>query len=338
MDTRKISLGQFFTIENNWAQPQVVEFIEECIELHKLKKCLDPFAGKGDLLNFAINNFNIEEIIGLDIDRSLNWTYNDSLESIRKYSKTIIITNPPYLANYSAKRKGEEVYRSVSKYFQNTACDDLYQVALQKMLEKYSYIVAIIPETFINSNFSKDRVKQITVLENVPFIDTDCPVCVVCFTKNYVKDSEKKIYIDDRYIGTWDYINTCRKIPTNCIKIRFNDSDGTIALRAVDNINVDSKIKFMPAVDLDYDLENIKSSSRLITVVDIPDEIDDVERFAEICNNILTKYREIMNDILLSPFKGNKKDGSRRRRLDYKTARAIIEEAYLGYMEEKNER
>ena len=333
MDTKKISLGQFFTIEESWAQPQVVEFINSCISNNNIKKCLDPFAGRGDLLNYAINHFPFEEIIGMDIDRKLKWKYNDSLENIKKIAKTIIITNPPYLASYSAKRKGEEVYKKVSKYFQNTNCEDLYQVALQKMLEKYDYIVAIIPETFINSSFSKDRVKQITVLENVPFSDTDCPVCVVCFTKKYVADNEKYIYKNSTFIGTWEELNQHRKVPTNCIKIKFNDSTGSIALRAVDNIDANSTIKFMPTIDLDYDIDNIKTSSRLITVIDIPEEIDDVNEFTNICNTILDEYRNLISDILLSPFKGNNKNGERRRRLDYKTARAIIEEAYSIYTE-----
>lgn len=337
MDIKKISLGQFFTIEDSWAQPQVVEYINECISVKKITKCLDPFAGNGDLLDYARKNFSLQEFIGMDIDKNLPWTYNDSLESIRKISKAIVITNPPYLANYSAKRKGEDVYQTVSKYFQNTSCDDLYQVALQKMLEKYPYIVAIIPETFINSNFSKGRVKQITILENVPFADTECPVCVVCFTKNYVKDNEKQIYKNDRYVGTWKDLISHRKTPTKCIRIKFNDSSGSIGLRAVDNIDIDSAIKFMPAENLDYDLNNIKGSSRLVTVIDIPSEIEDIEKFSSICNEILDQYRIIVDDILLSPFKGNRRDGSRRRRLDYKTARAIMEEAYRNYWEGANE-
>ncbi len=46
-------------------------------------------------------------------------------------------------------------------------------------------------------------------------------------------------------------------------------------------------------------------------------------------NERLSEFRKNTDDILLSPFKGNKKNGERRRRLDYKTARAIIEDAYL---------
>ena len=48
---------------------------------------------------------------------------------------------------------------------------------------------------------------------------------------------------------------------------------------------------------------------------------------AKQCNMILAEYRLDTSDINLSPFKGNAKDGTRRRRLDYKTARAIIEQA-----------
>ena len=45
-------------------------------------------------------------------------------------------------------------------------------------------------------------------------------------------------------------------------------------------------------------------------------------------NEILNVYREETSDALLSPFKGNRKDGTRRRRLDYSTARAILESAH----------
>ena len=45
-------------------------------------------------------------------------------------------------------------------------------------------------------------------------------------------------------------------------------------------------------------------------------------------NNILKELRKNTQDIILSPFKGNMKDGRRRRRLDFKTARAILENAY----------
>lgn len=333
METKKVTLGQFFTKNSSWAQPQVVEFIQNCIN-EGYNKIVDPYAGDGDLLNYAKNNLNgIMKTIGYDIDPTLKWKVNDSLVCIPKHKNSLVLTNPPYLASYSARRKGVEVYAKVAKYFMNNSHEDLYQVALERMLESYDNVVAIIPETYINSNFSKDRLKLITILEGDPFVDTDCPVCVCCFTKNINQPRDVLFYKDGRYICTYKELQNCKKIPTNIINIKFNESKGKIALRAVDNTKDNDIIKFLPIEELEYDLKNIKVSSRLITVIDIP-EIENYDRFIDICNEILTEYREIMSDILLSPFKGNRKNGVRRRRLDYKTARAILEEAYTKYLKE----
>ena len=46
------------------------------------------------------------------------------------------------------------------------------------------------------------------------------------------------------------------------------------------------------------------------------------------CNKILNDIRNKSHDLILSPFKGNMKNGVRRRRLDFYTCRAIIEKAY----------
>jgi len=83
----------------------------------------------------------------------------------------------------------------------------------------------------------------------------------------------------------------------------------------------------MKKEELDYDLNGIKQSSRLITVIDV--EVDDrkLDEFIKVSNNLLEEFRKETDDILLSPFKGNMKNGIRRRRLDYETARAIMESA-----------
>lgn len=84
----------------------------------------------------------------------------------------------------------------------------------------------------------------------------------------------------------------------------------------------------MPRAALDYDLRKIGQSSRLITLIDLELNIGDVEALIAECNAILTRYRAETLDFPLSPFKGNRKDGVRRRRLDYASARAIVEMAY----------
>ena len=315
----KKKLGQYFTKKDLWLKPQIKKFIEDS----NCSIAYDPFAGDGDLLSCS-EVYGISNVKGLDIDKSLKWENNDSLKNIPHIDDAIIITNPPYLTNYSAKRK--KIISGMESYFEKYT--DLYQLAVIKMLEAQDYVVAIIPETFINSNFLnsvKERIKSITILVENPFEDTENPVCVVCFDNNVFANRESEIYVGDEYINTLDYIKSKSLEPLKKYKIYFNKTSGKLAIRAVDMPSKDKKIKFMTVDELSYSLNNIKNSSRLITVVDVGDLGIDISELAEQCNTILAKYRHDTMDINLSPFKGNAKDGTRRRRLDYKTARAIIE-------------
>ena len=74
-------------------------------------------------------------------------------------------------------------------------------------------------------------------------------------------------------------------------------------------------------------MSKIGISSRLITIIDLDCSDIDIKELVNECNRLLEDYRNKTKDVTLSPFKGNTKDGKRRRRLDYKTARCIIEMA-----------
>lgn len=319
--SRKRQLGQFFTKNEIWLKPSVLEFIRKS----KTTIAYDPFAGQGDLLA-AAKKLGYKKIAGLDIDKNLKWKFNDSLVSIPKVPNSIIITNPPYLTNYSAKRK--KIYREVAKYFESSGLVDLYQLALQKCLAASDFVVAIIPETFINSSFPKERLYSITILEENPFDDTDAPVCVVCFDARQKSLNEIKVYKNSHYIEKLGSLNTLRMNPQKHYNIRFNVRNGKIALRAVDMPDPNKPLEFMLKKDLDYDLKGIKQSSRLITIMDFP-EIPNAKiiPFISTCNKLLNQYRRNTFDVTLSPFKGNTSEGIRRRRLDYRTARAIMENA-----------
>ena len=56
------------------------------------------------------------------------------------------------------------------------------------------------------------------------------------------------------------------------------------------------------------------------------EELRDV--FINECNRLINDIRVKSSDVLLTPFKGNTKSGRRRRRLDFRLARAIMEIAY----------
>lgn len=321
----KKTLGQFFTEGSCWLRPQVVAFIRAT----KCKKAYDPFAGTGCLFDPVQQAVpEIEKCIGLDIDRNLGWPINDSLVKIPHEENAVIVTNPPYISNYSAARK--KIGTDLKKYFDSTDYDDVYLLALDKMLEAQKNVVAIIPETFINSPYRQKRLlKSITILEGNPFLDTDTPVVVVCFDSIEKPYSEIQIYKDSEFVCTLDDVERCRMVPDNSVKLKFNDPDGWLGVRCVDTTDPNNMLHFDFKENIDYNWEKgIKVSSRLLTLIsmDVPEKKR--QAFIDECNSILDEVRTRSHDIILSPFKGNMKNGVRRRRLDFMTCRAIIERAY----------
>lgn len=316
---KKQQLGQFFTKKTLWLLPQVLDFIKNT----GAKIAFDPFAGNGDMLN-AAKEIGFKEIKGYDIDSRLNWERNDSLVMVPRVNNAIIITNPPYLTNYSAKRKG--INGEVDKYFLGCSYDDLYQLALEKCFSN-DFGVLIIPETFINSSFPKNRLVSITILEDNPFEDTETPVCVICFNNKNKNHEDIKVYKNEKFLNNLEYFEKLRRRPQGNLYIKFNSPKGQIALRAVDTTNPAKPISFMRKNMIDYDLTNIKESSRLITLIEICADEESIDKIINRGNDILLDFRNKTFDVLLSPFKGNKKNGERRRRLDYTTARAILEDA-----------
>ena len=321
----KKTLGQFFTEGSCWLRPQVVAFIRAT----KCKKAYDPFAGTGCLFDPVQQAVpEIEKCIGLDIDKNLGWPINDSLVKIPHEENAVIVTNPPYISNYSAARK--KIGTDLKKYFDSTDYDDVYLLALDKMLEAQKNVVAIIPETFINSPYrQKHLLKSITILEDNPFLDTDTPVVVVCFDSIEKPYSEIQIYKDSEFVCTLDDVERCRTVPDNSVKLKFNDPDGWLGVRCVDTTDPNNMLHFDFKENIDYNWEKgIKVSSRLLTLIsmDVPEKKR--QAFIDECNSILAEVRTRSHDIILSPFKGNMKNGVRRRRLDFMTCRAIIERAY----------
>ncbi|WP_029512736.1 TRM11 family methyltransferase [Mycoplasmopsis iners] len=326
----KIKLGQFFTVKSLWLKPQIKDFINQ----QNRSIVYDPFAGKGDLLNVAKTMLNFKEIIGLDIDSNLNWNINDSLIKIPIVKNALILTNPPYLAKQSAKRKNIDH----DNYFSNSIYNYIYLISLEKMLDTGLPIVAIIPESFINSNFkNKHLLHSITIIEDDLFDDTENPVIVACFD-NLNKDMSKvKIFKNDFFIGYWEQIFRNKLVPVKNIQITFNSSEGWLGLKAIDGIKNSDLIRFDFKNNFDYDWQNkIKETSRHFTLIDLEIDNENKSLFINECNRILNNLRNASFDVILTPFKGNNKSGKRRRRLDFKLARAIMEQAYLKITKKKN--
>ena len=320
VDVRKVGRGAFNTKGDSWHNTVVQTFLQKT----QLDSAIDPFAGQGDLLNLCKSEYGMT-ISGMDIQENLGWPVNDSLKSIQKNVESVCVTNPPYLANYSAKRKS--MWEMVGEYFEQTGRSDLYEIALDRCLESFDYIVAIIPETFLHSTYSKDRCAYISILENNPFEDTTFPVCVSCWVPEDGQDPQ--IFLNEQEVMRYSEMIRMKGDVSRSKRVIFNDPDGNVGLRAVDGTKAEDRICFVPANEFDYPRSSIKVSSRLMTYLNIPElsTDSDVVDFCTCANAILESYRKRSQDILLSGFKGNNKEGKRRRRLDYRLGRKIALEA-----------
>ena len=197
VDVVKTGLGAFHTTGSCWLNSVVSEFIVST----NLRRAVDPFAGKGDMLNLVVSELSMQKS-GYDIDKSTGWEVNDSLVSIPRCSGSICITNPPFLAKYSARRKS--VWPLVGRYYERYGRNDLYEIALDRCLASFGHVVAILPETFLHSAYSKDRCQRIIVLEENPFDDTTFPVCVTCWSPATNQDPD--IYVGEDKVASKEAI------------------------------------------------------------------------------------------------------------------------------------
>jgi hypothetical protein len=323
IDISKVSLGSFYTTKSAWLTSEVRAFLEKALA-ESNGYLLDPFAGDGHLLEAIksdpVLGILVSQATGFDIQGDL-FPVNDSLLEIPNPQRAVIVTNPPYLANHSAKRKG--VDQLVAKYFAGSTQKNLYRIALEKALESADYVVAIIPETFLLSTFPKHRLELAVVIQDSLFGDTDAPALVACFTKQACADA--RIFTGNQSIGNLSEILALRESTASKHTIVFNDRNGRIGLRAVDGSDGKTPIAFVVARDFGYPSDSVATSSRLMTYLEVPGVADkDIPELISKANALLASIRKRSGDLVLAPFKGNNKAGKRRRRLDYALARGIL--------------
>lgn len=323
---KKKKYGQFYTIFNPFKNSLFIEWYNKIPD--KLKKeALEPFAGSNNILNL-INE--VKEISPpkkwkcYDIapnntkeNKSINYIV-EKRDTIKDFPKGyhLVVTNPPYLAKNKATLMNIEFDKNY---------EDIYLKCLDIMLKNVEYIAAIIPESFITSDKYRERLYGVVSLEMKMFDDTEVPVCLAMFNKDNV--NETKVYKNDKFIGTiqelkkYNFFNNYKEID-----LKFNDNYGNIGFIAIDNTKENS-IKFVDDSEISTE---IKVSSRAITKISGIEFKDNIqkENFINKLNENIENYRNLTQDVFLTSFKGLRKDLKYRRRMDYKTARNIINKVY----------
>ena len=302
--------GQYFTRGNCFALSSFREWFESIPNYNKIT-LIEPFAGCGNIPKLMKEAGYTNKWAMFDLyPQQPHILTRDSIRGCP--SGDCIITNPPYLARNSAKRRGLK--------FPDTKYDDLYKLALERMLDSALYVAAIIPESFITSGLFLNRVSRIISLKIKMFDDTDCPVCLALFSPA----DEPVVYSDDAIVGSIAELR--RHLPASQATMglwSFNDSAGDIGLIAIDDTRTAS-IRFVRGDSIPSNI--VKSSSRSITRVS-GDGTYSIDGIIASANDILGKLRKDTQDVFLTAFKGIRRDGMYRRRLDFGLARRILDVA-----------
>lgn len=302
--------GQYFTSHNPFNNSAFLSWSEESNMQNNV--ILEPFAGSNNLIKMLQEMNLCNKFVSFDIEpKCKNIILRDTLKDFPK-NFNICITNPPYLAQNSAKRRGLS--------YPNTEFDDLYKFSLHKCLENCQYVGAIVPASFLNSKLFRNRLSHYILLNNKMFCETAHPVCLALFKE---ESSDVKIYEGNNYLGNLSEFE--KKLPQSKqeTKIKFNDKNGHLGLIAIDN-TTEPSIKFCHGKEIDPNKVGV--SSRSITRISINGNID---KLIKNLNSMIFEFRNETHDIFLTPFKGLRKDSKYRRRLDYSLARSIINEVYF---------
>lgn len=326
----KIEKGQFYTKKSPFSHPLFKDWVDSLGVVSELL-FVEPFAGSNNLIKMTkdIIPFNYSQWKAYDIAPeaiSINQVpevpiiKNDSIAN--PPVSNVVITNPPYLAKNSAKKLG---YNIDFKSFQ-----DLWELSIDNILKTTDYVAAIIPESFITRKIFTDRLNSVISITDNLFDDTDFPVCLALWGKDKTEDFT--VAVGDNIIGSYNDLIDKTPLETTSIdknvKVVFNDPNGILGLKAIDNTDKAS-IKFMRGKDVKSEIKVTSRAYTRISVIENGKSLitnENIDKVIKDLNNYLNEYRNISKDVFLTNFKGLRKDGVYRRRLDWVRAKKIIQE------------
>ena len=305
----KRARGRYFTAANLFDTPHFRAWAADAGLPRAV--LLEPFAGGGDLLAMLSDLRLRGDFYACDLlPAAPGIVWRDSLADFPR-GFSVVVTNPPWLARNSATRRGLP--------FPQTRFDDLYKHSVDLCLRNANYVAAIIPASFLSSGLFRRRLRAVDVAGGAVFRDTENPVCLALFGPE--SDGAIAIYQGGVFVDELSELERHLPTPSSRRPLRFNDPEGDLGLIAIDNTRGPS-IRFCEGRELaDY---RVGGNSRMITRIAtaLP---GGVSRFVDLANRLLDDFRENTADVFLTPFKGLRKDGKYRRRLDFALARDFID-------------
>ena len=305
---RKREAGQYFTSGNPFDNSPFADWAKHA-GLPK-ERVLEPFAGSNRLIETLQNMGLCKKSTSFDISpANRDVSQRDTLTEFPE-GYDICISNPPWLAKNSA------TFRGLS--YPDCAYDDLYKFALEKYLNHCSFVAALVPESFITADIFQDRLQDFISLTFDMFKETNHPVGLALFVPEPVLDVN--IWSGTERIGLLSPLKKMEPQPQQTgPTVKFNDPNGNLGLIALDNTKGPS-IRFCEVEELaDY---QVKQTCRHITKINVDGEIN-----INYWNKVLTEFKEKTSDVLMTCYKGLRRDGKYRRRCSWALARGVIHHA-----------
>ena len=276
------------------------------------KRVLEPFAGANGLIRMLRELSLCDDTAAYDIEPANRGVRRRDTLADFPSGFEVCVTNPPWLARNSATRRGLP--------YPGGGYGDLYQRCLELCLDRCPHVAALVPASFLQSGLFRERLQRYILLHRILFDDTENPVCLALFGPELT--AAVRIYHDEEYVG--DLRALARKLPIEKRRrgLKFNDPDGSLGFISFDDTRQPS-IRFCDTDEIkDY---SIKTSSRFVTRISGRGRV--TSALISRLNRDIAVFRHDTADVFLTPFKGLRRDGQYRRRMEYALARRFLNAA-----------
>ena len=342
--TTKKNKGQFYTTNS--------DYILEGIDIpDNVNKIVEPFAGKGDLLDWlnkkSSDIMQQHQILAYDIEpKRADIIKRDTLLEPPDYNDSWVITNPPYLARNKCNNK---------EIFDLYETNDLYKCFLKTIVDgKCQGGIIIIPAGFFfsprtidsicrNEFMSKYKINKIKYFEETVFEDTSTTVVVILFesskdilTEQNVKwvmlpSGKEKIFnmsaTNDWIIGGEIYnLETSKLIKitrhVEGVALKNGEHQTFITLNALDSGKMEGRIKLEYKKDYIYPAKDCSRTYATIRVSGFELSEDQQKLICSRFNELLEKKRDEYWSLFLPQYRESKEYA--RKRIPFELAYKII--------------
>ncbi len=334
--------GQFYTTHSSY----ILEGFS--LPSQSVRCILEPFAGKGDLLDWAKKKGWKGPIQAYDIEPKKEGTHQqDTLLEPPNYEQAWILTNPPFLArNKSQNKKIYDLYK----------INDLYKCFIRSVAQQNNCIggLFIIPAGFFfsarhvdaqlrNEFLSNFKITKIKYFEETVFEDTTTTIVAFSFEKSMeplseqvvewwkLPSNERKLFrMDSKF--KWIVGGELYHLPIEpTIKIRRtvrgqalqeNEQQTFMTLNALDSGTPDKRISLLYHKGYIYDASE---SSRSFATLRILGKTLSEEEQIQICNafnEFVEQKREETWSLCLPQFRESKEYA--RKRIPFELAYQIV--------------